>query len=55
MVKVSRPWSGKKDSLPNQKKKEQHADRKTKKLRLSEIREDDWQEQLKEYNAIKSL
>ena len=48
-VKVTKPWSGKKDNLPNPDKKEQHLVRKTKKTILHHIEDQDWEEQLKEY------
>ena len=48
-IKVSKPWSGKKDSLPDPNKKELHQTRKTKKALIHEIEDRDWDEQLKDY------
>lgn len=55
MVKMTRPWSGKKDNLPDTTKKEQHKQRKVAKLRLIELLDEEWEQQLKEYNASKSF
>lgn len=57
MVKMTRPWSGKKDNLPSPKKKEQHSERKTIKQVLHELEKQDWEQQLKEYknNASKPI
>lgn len=48
-IKVSKPWSGKKDSLPDPNKKEVHLERKTKKQLQHHIEEMDWKKELKEY------
>ena len=48
-TKISRPWSGKKDSLPDITKKEVHQERKTKKQILNLLEEEDWDKELKEY------
>lgn len=49
-VKVTKSWTGKKDSLSSQDKKQQHLERRTKKTILHYIEDQDWEEQLKEYN-----
>lgn len=49
MKRITRPWTGKSDNLPNPQKKEQHKERVCKKARLYELEEKDWKEQLKEY------
>ena len=48
-IKVSKGWTGKKDSLPDPNKKELHQTRKTKKALIHEIEDRDWDEQLKDY------
>lgn len=52
MTKMKRDWSGKKEPT-NPKKKEQHAERKTKLVLLHELQEKDWQEQVKEYGLYR--
>ena len=54
-IKVSKPWSGKKDSLPDPNKKELHQTRKTKKAVVHDIEDTDWEQQLKEYYASQSI
>ena len=51
MEKMTRPWTGKKNSLPNPKRKEQHEFRKNKRHQVYLQEEDDWKLQIKEYNA----
>ena len=53
MMRVSRPWTGKSNNLPNDKKKEAHKNRKCKKIRLYEIKEKDFDIQIREYNEGK--
>ena len=48
VVRVTRPWSGKKEPS-NPDKKQQHLERKTKKTILHHIEDQDWEEQLKEF------
>ena len=48
VVRVTRPWSGKKEPS-NPDKKQQHLERKTKKTILHHIEDQDWEEQLKDY------
>lgn len=55
MVKMSRDWTGKKNNLPNQAKKEKHQERKTKKEIQHFIEDDDWDQQLKDFYATKSV
>ena len=57
MVKMTKPWTGKKDSLGNPDKKQQHKERKLKKSLLHNIKHEDWTQQLKEYkkNATEPL
>lgn len=49
MVKVSKTWTGKKNSLPSPDKKEQHQNRKTKQELVHRWDEQDWDLQLKDY------
>ena len=51
MVKVTKNWTGKKDAIPDPRKKEQHKDRKTKKELEHHWEDDDWLQQLKEFYA----
>lgn len=51
MEKMTRPWTGKKNSLPNPKRKEQHEFRKNKRHQVYLQEEQDWKLQVKEYNA----
>lgn len=53
MVKMTKPWTGKKDNLPSFTKKDQHKQRKNRTQLLHEIENKDWQLQLKDYNASK--
>ena len=57
MAKMTKPWTGKKDSLTNPDKKQQHKERKQKKSLLHDIETLDWKQQLKEYkeHATESL
>ena len=48
-MKMSRPWTGKKDTLPDTTKKEVHQERKTKKQIINHLEEEDWEQELKEY------
>ena len=48
-IVMTRPWSGKKDNLPDQTKKEQHQQRKVKKAILRELDDLEWEQQLKDY------
>ena len=48
MVKMTRPWTGKKSETPPV-KKEKHLDRKTKEELEHRWQNDDWEKQLKEY------
>ena len=48
-MKIARPWTGKKDSLPDPVKKEVHQERKTKKQILHHLEELDWEKELREY------
>lgn len=52
-MKISRPYTGKKNNLPDPTKKQQHADRANKKIIISKIKESDWKEQVKEYENTK--
>ena len=52
MVKMTRPWTGKKSSLPSPVKKEQHLNRKTKEELIHRWQEEDWDKQLREYNEL---
>ncbi len=55
-MKITRPWSGKKDNLPDTTKKETHKERKNKKEILNHLLEEDWEQELKEYTyETKSL
>ena len=54
-MKMTRPWTGKKDSQPDQTKKELHKQRKETKLRLKEICDEEWEQQLKDFYASKSF
>lgn len=47
-MKMSRPWTGKKDQTEPI-KKEAHKDRKTKKEILNHLEEEDWEQELREY------
>lgn len=49
MVKINRPWTGKKDSLPDNKKKEQHKDRVSKKARIYELQQEEWEKEVKDF------
>lgn len=51
MEKMTRPWTGKKNSLPNPVRKEQHLSRKNKRHIMYVQEELDWELELKEYNA----
>ncbi len=56
MVKMTRPWTGKKSNLPSPVKKEQHLNRKTKEELEHRWENDDWQKQLQEYlNATTTI
>ena len=55
MEKMSRPWTGKKNSIANPQKKEQHSDRKNKKHLLYLQEEREWCVEVKEYNANKQI
>ena len=55
MEKMSRPWTGKKNSIANPQKKEQHSNRKNKKHLLYVQEEKEWSIEVKEYNAIKQI
>ena len=55
MVKVSKTWTGKKNSLPDTTKKETHKERKTKKQILNHLEEEDWEQELKEYRYENKL
>lgn len=46
---MTKPWTGKKPET-SPKKKEQHEERKTIKQVLHELEEQDWKEQLREFN-----
>ena len=52
MEKQTQSWTGKK-SPTNPVRKEQHTNRRTKKLILNQQLEVDWKDQLKDYNAHK--
>jgi hypothetical protein len=54
MNPMKRPWTSKKEPT-NPKKKEAHEDRKVKKVRLRELREEDWEQQVREYNASSTV
>lgn len=54
-MKMTKPWTGKKNNLPSSTKKEQHKERKTKEELVHRWQEDDWENQLKEYSANQSL
>lgn len=49
MVTMTKPWTGKKDSLPSYTKKEQHKNRKTYEHLIHLWQEDDWEQQLRDY------
>lgn len=49
MVKMTKTWTGKKDSLPSSDKKEQHLNRKTKQELVHRWDEQDWEQQLKDF------
>ena len=53
-MKMTKPWTGKKDNLPSSTKKEHHKERKTLTQLLHSIEDKDWEQQLKEYYGIKS-
>ena len=55
MEKMSRPWTGKKNSIANPQRKEQHSNRKNKKHLLYVQEEKEWSIEVKEYNAIKQI
>lgn len=48
-MKMTKSWTGKKDSLPSFTKKDQHKQRKTFTQLLHILEDKDWEEQLKEY------
>lgn len=56
-MKMTRPWTGKKDNLLHQIKKEQHKNRKTKDELEHRWENDDWDIQLQEFliDANKSI
>lgn len=54
MVKMTRPWTGKKSETPPV-KKEKHLDRKTKEELVHRWQEDDWRVQVKEFINGKTL
>lgn len=49
-MKISRPHTGKKNSLPSVEKKAEHIERSLKKALLNHLKEDDWQQELINYN-----
>lgn len=55
MEKMNRPWTGKKNSIANPQRKEQHSNRKNKKHLLYVQEEKEWSIEVKEYNAIKQI
>jgi len=54
-MKLTKPWTGKKDNLPSPAKKEQHKDRKSKEELVHRWQEDDWEIQLEEFNASQQI
>jgi len=54
-MKMTKPYTGKKDNLPSHSKKEQHQDRKSKEELVHRWQENDWELQLEEFNASKSF
>ena len=48
-MKMTKPYTGKKDNLPSYNKKEQHKERKTLAQIIHHIEDDDWEQQLKEF------
>ena len=54
-VKLPKTWTNNKKSPTNPDKKEQHLERKSKKEILHHIKDDDWDEQLREYYASQSF
>ena len=48
-MKMTKPWTGKKDNLPSTTKKEHHKERKTLAQLLHHIEDKDWEQQLKDY------
>lgn len=50
IVKLSKPWSGKKPET-NPALKEAHKERKAKKIMLQELQQKDWKEQVKDYES----
>lgn len=56
-MKMTKPWTGKKDNLPSQTKKEQHKQRKSFVIKKREIESTEQQQAILEYkkNANQSL
>ena len=54
MVKMCRPWTGKKEET-NPLRKEQHLNRKKKKATLRQLQDSEWHDQVKEFNAKESV
>lgn len=52
MVKMTRPWTGKKDATSPQ-LKEAHKERKVKKELVNTLKEQEWNKQVKEYDYTK--
>ena len=48
-MKMTKPYTGKKDNLPSFTKKEHHKERKTLTRLLHNIEDKDWEQQLKDY------
>lgn len=54
-MKLTKPWTGKKDNLPSPVKKEQHLERKSKRELQHHFEDDDWNKQLQEYYASQQI
>lgn len=55
MEKMNRPWTGKKNSIANPQRKEQHSNRKNKKHLLYLQEEREWELQVKDFHIDEEI